>query len=777
MLTCTLLLWTSVLPAAEAAKLPDFDLPAQKLERALAQFSLQSGAAAGMAGSIPDITTTAVRGRFTPAEALSRMLVGTNLEAVPVSADVFRLQLRAIAARVATPPAPVEALRDDLPDEVSDPLAEVQITATKRQHSLSDVPLSVAVVSGNSLDSSAALPGSRAALAFNAATSSTNFGPGRNRQFIRGVADSPFLGSSQATVSVQFDETRLNYSAPDPDLRLLDVERVEVLEGPQGPLYGSGALGGVFHIVPRRPDLAAGSGQFSTFITDVTKGSTAPGVAGVFNLPLRKDELGLRAVVYAADEPGWIDNANGRDNANNTQVGGGRLALRAEGGAWSANLQAALQLASTRDSPYVIGESRTLKRSGILPEPRDSDLYFFSGTLRGPVGSSELLLSTSYVNHEVTSTEDASAAAPRFGLASPLIYDDERSYHLFTNELRLTGGTRVPWLLGASWLRTRDRSTSRLQPPAAADVTLTDLEGVTSELALFGEVAHPLGKAMHVTAGLRLARVTDEDESRNGLPEQEAAVVHTATPSLSLDWRSRDERRFVYLRFAQAERPGGLNPDGSASAQHFRSDRLSSLDLGSRLRLAGDQVTLQSAFFATNWEDVQADYLLPSGLLGTRNVGSARNFGIETALRFELGRYAVEASGVLQYARLENPVVQLVNDDARLPVVPDVRAGLSLSRRFVWQGWQGQWLVRADFTGASRLSFEPQLDRRAPSFATAAAGLNLARAGYSLRLDITNLLDSRADTFAFGNPFSIGNGDQHTPLQPRTITLGFQRRW
>lgn len=81
----------------------------------------------------------------------------------------------------------------------------------------------------------------------------TALGPGRNRMFLRGVADSPFNGASQSTVALLVDDARLTYSAPDPDLRLVDVDRVEILKGPQGSLYGTGALGGIIASSPTVP--------------------------------------------------------------------------------------------------------------------------------------------------------------------------------------------------------------------------------------------------------------------------------------------------------------------------------------------------------------------------------------------------------------------------------------------------------------------------------------------------------------------------------------------
>jgi len=82
---------------------------------------------------------------------------------------------------------------------------------------------------------------------------STNLGTGRNKIFIRGVADSSFNGPSQSIVGQYLGDVRLTFNAPDPDLELYDIARVEVLEGPQGTLYGAGSLGGVVRVCPARP--------------------------------------------------------------------------------------------------------------------------------------------------------------------------------------------------------------------------------------------------------------------------------------------------------------------------------------------------------------------------------------------------------------------------------------------------------------------------------------------------------------------------------------------
>src|SRR5206468_9381651 len=91
----------------------------------------------------------------------------------------------------------------------------------------------------------------------------TNLGSGRNKIFVRGLSDGSFTGKTQSTVGLYLDDVPITYNAPDPDLRLADVERVEVLRGPQGTLYGSGSMGGIVRIVTSKPDPARLAGEVS----------------------------------------------------------------------------------------------------------------------------------------------------------------------------------------------------------------------------------------------------------------------------------------------------------------------------------------------------------------------------------------------------------------------------------------------------------------------------------------------------------------------------------
>src|SRR6185369_6530761 len=502
---CIWLLLTLGAEAAAAASADTFhfEIPATALDAAVARFAEQSGISIGMVGRMPQLRTNRISGDLTAEEALSRMLEGTGLRAVPLGAGSYRLE--ALAA---------ESPRNTIDTAVD--LSEVVVLAYKRAQDWRTIPIPMTVVSGEQLSFGGMPGGSRTALLLDAATSSTNLGPGRERQFIRGVADSAFLGPSQATVSVQFDDARATYDAPDPDLQLIDMAQVEILKGPQGPLYGTGALGGVFHIVPRRPDLQQFDWQSTMQLEQVRSDDAGAGGSLMLNAPLLRDRLAVRAVAYARTEPGWIDNADARSDANDTRIRGVRLALRSTLPAdWILDVQGITQASNTSDSQYV-GERHTLKRAGILPEPRDNDFNMALVTGRGRLWGKDALVTASYVDHETDGVLDASDAAAAWGESAPLRYQDVRRFRLLNVEARLSSdmGTRAAWLAGASYLDARTDLTGSLLNVAGDQRDILQLAQHVGEAALFGELSLKLPWSLRATGGLRLFTSLVENEGR-----------------------------------------------------------------------------------------------------------------------------------------------------------------------------------------------------------------------------------------------------------------------
>ena len=216
------------------------------------------------------------------------------------------LALVALAARAQPAPAAAPASAAASAPAIST-LGVVTITAQKRSEDVRKVPLSVSVVSGEAIqdnhitdlaDLSRAVPN----LSF-----SSQGGAGLGTFEIRGVSSQ----AGSATVSIYLDDvsltTRNIYSQGTAEPRFFDLERVEVLRGPQGTLYGSSSLGGTIRFISKQPDARAFSGNGYTELSTTSHGGANYLAQAVVNVPLVKDTVGLRIGVQAGHDSGYID--------------------------------------------------------------------------------------------------------------------------------------------------------------------------------------------------------------------------------------------------------------------------------------------------------------------------------------------------------------------------------------------------------------------------------------------------------------------------------------
>ncbi|MEO6092224.1 MAG: TonB-dependent receptor [Novosphingobium sp.] len=710
---------------------------------------------------------------MTAPEALRRLLVDCGMRAARVGTTAFRIERAPHPRRSTPPPRLAEPASAPAPMPPPDPIV---VTGQKRPQALQDVAMSVSIVplAGDTDGRLTAGTGDIALLVDGLAL--TNLGPGRNRQFIRGVADSPFNGPSQSTVAVQLDETRVTFDAPDPDLRLVDMDRVEVLKGPQGPLYGSGALGGIYHLVSNKPDLSAASGRARLLTETVEHGGQGGGAEAVVNLPLDMDRLAVRGTAYAVRSAGWIDNIGGRRNANLGSTEGGRLGLRWRPDAdWTLDLSGVLQNINSKDSQYVTASVETTRRLTRIAEPADNDFRTVAATIEGRIGTIKLLATSSYVDHGVAYTLDATDAASQFGLSGVTRFRDDRAYSIRNHEVRLSPATSSIWLVGLSYMQAESRSLGTLASPDAV-VIAASLHRKVTEVAAFGEATVALREALKATAGVRLFRSIARDETLKQSAEKSEVSKAILSPSVSLAW-TPDDRSLVYLRYARAIRPGGLAPTNQTMLRRFDADELGNFDLGYRYAIAGYFSIAASAFY-TRWSDIQSDYLLPSGLVSTRNAGSARILGVEGSLDWEVGGGLSLSTGVSYIdAELVRASDGVRLRDRRLPVTPDLTGRLALRYGLTVAGWTGSLSAQVNYVGRARLSFVDSLDRRMGNYATASAAVSFTRGHLGLAGRIDNLFDISGNSFTFGNPFSILVARQFTPLRPRTFSLSISRSW
>ena len=736
------------------------DIDAGTLAQALAELAREAHVSIGTQGPLPELRTHRVRGEITVEEALSRLLAGSGYVARQASASAWRIERAPVR-----PNPPLSA--SPPPETVGEP---IMVTATKQPLDLLSAPVAVAVVrlsdSGQDKEGS----GSAVIAARLEGLALTSLGPGRNRMFLRGVADSAFSGESQSTVAVVLDEARLTYAAPDPDIRLVDMDRVEVLKGPQGSLYGTGALGGIYRMVLRPVDLAEGSLTASAGGSAVLHGSPGHSLSAVANLPLARDTLGVRLTGYRGDEPGWID-TGARDNGNSSRVSGarGQVAMIPADG-WRIDFTGFGQWLSSRDSHYAYARE-AYSRPAQLREPHDNDLIHLATRVSGQIGEVEALLASAITWHDVNDAQDATIGAGTFGLANPQVLGDQRRYRTTDSELRLRGDWgNAKWLAGLALLDARQRLLTTLSGTSGASLTLDDDLRDSHDAAAYLDITVPLASTLSLDAGGRLFRSSIRET--RVLPT--GAVTRNSTksgmtPGLALAWQPRSSR-LVYLRYGGAFRQGGSDITASGTVETLRGDELSSIEAGWREGL-GRNGRLELSAWYSRWENIQSDLLETDGLIETANVGNAAIFGAEASLELSLGRHwRLEAGANFTDAKLVSNALGYELDDRRLPVVPEYTLRASLRHGFELgpvDAWARLGLRRV---GPSRMSFDPAIDRRMGSRTESEAELHLSRDWWQFDLAIQNLLGDQSNVFALGNSLRYRSMPQFTAQQPTTVT-------
>ena len=756
--------------AAEARDGPSgvIDIAAARLPTAIAELSEEAGVSIGAEGRLPDLPTPAIHGRMSVAKALSRLLRGTGYVARRVGSTAWRIEKAAVrrnhgsakeAGQVVLAPGAVAA-------------EPIVVTASKRSSTLDDLPMAVAVVQLDRNQADMPTSGTAVIAGQTEGFAMTSLGPGRNRMYLRGVADSPFTGETQSTVAVLLDETRLTFSAPDPDIRLVDVERVEVLKGPQGSLYGTGALGGIYHVVTHRADLDDSSLAVSASADNVAHGGTGLSGSAIGNLPIVRGAAALRLVGYSADEAGWLDTGDRRDS-NSSQLLGARANLAVEpGGGWRADLSGLIQLLESRDSRYVYSPGARV-RPAQQSEPHDNDVRHLAARLTRKGDGADITLSTGMTWHEVDDTLDATVGAGGFGVASPSLFKDERAYRLWDSEARIDGGWgRWRWLIGLSHVEARQDATPQLQSFTGPTLIIDDNRRETHETALFGDVSIPLGRSWNLDAGARLFRSSTKETHRLlAGPATTRRNRNGITPSVALSWKPRPNE-LIFIRYASAYRQGDsdVRPGGEIIA--LKSDELETLEAGWR-RSIGQDAHLVIGLFASRWSNLQSDMLLDNGLIESGNAGDARILGAEVSADAQLGAdFRLEGGANFTNARLVRNMLGTDLDDRRLPVVPRFAARAKLTQYFTLAGEGAQISAAVRYVGPQRLSFDPDIDRPMGSYfeTRIEAQARLGRFRVSAAAD--NLIGGSYDNFAFGNSLRFATTRQYTPQRPASVSIG-----
>ena len=722
----------------------------------------------------------AIRGRMSPDAALAKLAAAAGLEVQPVGA---RSYLLLAAKRRPTTVKPSQPRPTPKPaSEPSPALDDIVVTASKRDTPSLRFAGQWTRIGGQDL-AGWGVVGSEAIEARSVGFSSTHLGAGRNKLFIRGIADSSFSGPTQSPVGQYLGDVRTGYSGPDPDLRLVDIQSIEVLEGPQGTLYGSGSLGGIVLLRPAAPQRGELSALVASGLSVTQHGDPGFDFSGVVNAPVG-GSAALRAVAYHVTEGGYVDNlATGERDINRLTTDGGRVALSVELiPGWSVEVGGVAQRIRGEDSQYADEDGPPLSRSSEVDQPFSSKFGLASLVVRKDGGDIRVRSTTGLTRQNVAENFDASLG------------DDVRQLHQQSRARSVSNETRVwrPMKDGFSWLAGFSSIVHRYdvaRQMRQADF-VTDLAGVENrvwETTLYGELGVRLLPRVEASVGARytISELSGWGRHLNPLVadvriEDEASrTERRLLPSISLLMRPI-ERLAVYGRYQQGFRPGGLSVEDDF-VRRYRNDHLATAEAGFRYgQPQRDRFDLQGSVTLSKWTNIQADFIDANGLPSTDNIGDGRVWTVTVNGGAQLAKgLRAEAGLAWNDGRVTNPTQDFLRifaegDDMRIPNIARLVARSAIDwSHDVGDGKALTASAYIRYIGHSRLGVGPQLGQTQGNYLDSGISLRLGDERRALSFTVTNLADQVGNRFAFGTPLAVGR-DQVTPLRPRTARLGFE---
>lgn len=726
-------------------------------------------------------------GTFALREALDRASSGKGCAYAFIDARTIRFA----AARPVAPSRPAIAIRPTIvaPEPIA-PLAPLIVNAGKRSPRLGSLPGGVSVIGSPQLqDTGVGETGSVARQTAGFIT--TNLGAARNKILLRGLSDGTFTGRTQSTVGTYLDDLPVNYNAPDPDLRLLDVDRVEVLRGPQGALYGGGSLSGIYRIVTNQPELGVTDGVIGATTARTKSGSDSYRFEGMLNVPVGKASA-VRAVMYHDVDGGYLDDINLRlSNVDKTTRRGGRAAWRLDLGDWQIRLGFANQNVQSKDTQYVTLAPGGPRRANQVRETHRNRLGQTSLKIKGSGDWGEFESVTGYVTHRYASRYDATLALTEFSETAVELgfYDEAARVRMVIEDAIYTAPEigRLRWMIGGFLATSIEKGDADLRSRTnnvTRNVYDEDRKDRLNEYAVYGEATYDLGGGWKAALGGRAFKTTIHTRSYVLVPApgqsrnlDREASFSGFSPKVSIQ-RDLSGGGMLYALTSEGYRAGGFNSGGlttpSEARRVFRPDHLRNYEVGTTINPWGGRVNLRAAFFYDDWRNIQTDQYFLSGLSYTANIGDGRNQGLEIEAAWRATTHlTISGNALFNEPKLTRIAPGFgIAETASLPGVPEVSFGSLITYQRPVAAWASLMLTaETGYIGESRLTFDPRYSPSMGGYYTGKLSAQLMTARWRAALFVSNPWNSSSDTFAYGNPFSFGQVRQVTPQRPRTWSL------
>ncbi|MDC0003469.1 TonB-dependent receptor [Porticoccaceae bacterium] len=632
---------------------------------------------------------------------------------------------------------------------------EIIVTATKRSQSLQDTPMSISALSGDTI-AKQGLVGMGDYLATMPGVAQADYGVGRNRVSMRGVVGSAL---EESTVSSYFGEVPLNQidiGGTTVDIKLVDIERVEVLRGPQGTLYGSGSMGGTIRNIPNAPKLDEFELTLEAGLSS-TKGASGLNnkTTAVANIPLIDNQLAVRAVAYRFENQGYIDlvSSSDPDKVADAVASGsilsdakGEAGTEYTGGRLSVLWQPTDELAVT-----LMHLTQKLEQDGFNDVSTAKGTYeSMAFSLNGHLGGSEFLgdqiditnlvveydlgwgslLSTSTISK---STVDRVRDISRFGTPGLAQGAAATTDDMF-QEIRIATELDGP-LQFVSGLYYENRQNllnqdtiwigdDALMPngfgPDPDDLQHLFLENHVQQTAFFGELSYQLSDQLNITLGGRRfdydRRLIDARTGHFARPTKDDASNETGdSKKVNIAYTPNDDT-LLYAQWSQGFRLGRPLPpiiaefcdvdgdgllDGTPArieGDSLDADSLDSYELGGKFDLMDNRLAVSAALYHIEWENlpitVNADTptCVAQGLI---NGGDASVQGVEIEANYAVSEaLRVDIGASYNEGELSEDN-SLGSKGDRLPLSPRANANMGIEYSFQLAGYNS--FIRADY--------------------------------------------------------------------------------
>jgi iron complex outermembrane recepter protein len=595
-------------------------------------------------------------------------------------------------------------------------LEEITVTAEKYNSTIQNTPISLSAMSGEQL-TAAGITSVEGLAREVPGLSMRTAGPGQTEYEARGLASN---GGAAPTVGFYLDEVPLSPPALSQagkiviDPNLYDIDRIEVLRGPQGTLYGSGSMGGTVKVITNQPKLDTWEGSFQGTLSDTEGGSGNGGGNFMMNIPIGST-LALRVVGTDTYRSGWLDRVTVNPFPADTATARGNvLAAPVQSVATNVNTEylygaRVSVLFKPSDDFSVVGTAfyQRMVMGGYdefdsppgssyaatynafnIPEPIADTVHIYSLTITDNLGFADLTSATAYWQRQFHQTQDASESTSYTAGLYPYVpigISEVDPSQQFSQELRLTSRAddRLHWVAGAfysdlhsAWNENGGNPVFAAQGNPTGILFESNNPYWVRQYAVFGDGSFKITDTLKLSAGLRWYRYLSQQlENEFGfyassvtplaVPLKTEASEQGTNPRVNLSYSPNTDLT-TYISASKGFRPGGANSQVPAfcgpSPAAFGPDSVWNYEVGEKTKLFNNRLTINSDVYYIKWNGIQQSSILPCGYQYATNAGNGRSFGPELEINAKLSdEWFLSASAAYTDTLLTHPTASYTN--------------------------------------------------------------------------------------------------------------------